>query len=170
MKALCWEKGSNVIECWLVMAFRWMQTKVAQFFFADSSLFHEMNQMRRRKKKKNKRRTKQLRLRGKSNNTKPNFSSPAKAREKLVCVWLVGSSRSRQRQLNFMNQNSFQFNLACCGGAHSLHLIHQSIKIAWFINGLRSPATNQFISHKSKSSWRIALSLCTIPDWRLILL
>ena len=32
------------------------------------------------------------------------------------------------------------------------------------------PATNQFISHKSKSSWRIALSLCTIPDWRLILL
>ena len=31
-------------------------------------------------------------------------------------------------------------------------------------------ATNQFISHKSKSSWRIALSLCTIPDWRLILL
>ena len=35
---------------------------------------------------------------------------------------------------------------------------------------LRGPATNQFISHKSKSSWRIALSLCTIPDWRLILL
>ena len=41
-----------------------------------------------------KRFTKQLMLRGKSNNTKPNFSSPAKAREKLVCVWLVCSSSS----------------------------------------------------------------------------